>query len=275
MSTYFIGDVHGCYKNLRTMLDRVCFNPNVDTLHLTGDIIARGPSSLEVLRLIHNFNSSARLVLGNHELHLLKTYFGMDHKNHKDYFNKILNAPDLEELMYWLRHQPILYIDENKKIIMTHAGISPNWNICAAKKNAQEIEKILVSDYPYLIFKNIYKDVSADLHQIQINKKKLEQIQEYINVFTRMRYVYLNGQLDLKYKGIPKNAPKNIYPWFSLKKLIDPTYNIIFGHWAALKNIQIPSGIYGLDSGCCWGGALTLLRWENKETICIPCNPPA
>ncbi|WHL24969.1 MAG: symmetrical bis(5'-nucleosyl)-tetraphosphatase [Candidatus Blochmannia vicinus] len=274
MSTYFIGDVHGCYKNLKTMLDLIHFDPNIDTLNLTGDVIARGPSSLEVLRLIHNFHSSARLVLGNHELHLLKTYFGMDQKNNKDYFNAILNAPDLEELIYWLRHQPILYIDENKKIIMTHAGISPNWDIRTAKKYAQEIEAILVSDYPYFIFKNIYKDVS-DLHKIQINKKKLEQIQEHINVFTRMRYVYLNGKLDFKYKGAPNNAPKNIYPWFSLEKLIDPTYNIIFGHWATLKRIQVPAGVYGLDSGCCWGGTLTLLRWENKEKICIPCTPPA
>ncbi|WP_159714772.1 symmetrical bis(5'-nucleosyl)-tetraphosphatase [Blochmannia endosymbiont of Camponotus nipponensis] len=276
MSTYFIGDIHGCYKNLSTILELVCFNPNIDTLHLTGDLIARGPNSLETLRLIHAFKKSAHLVLGNHELHLLKIYFGTNHKTHKDYFDAILNAPDLEELIHWLRHQPMLYIDEDKKILMVHAGISPNWNINNAKKYAKEIEEILASNYSYLLFKKDIHNNDVNLsHLHQINTEKLKQIQENINVFTRMRYVYINGQLNLTYKGTPKNAPKNIYPWFYLTKLVNPTYDIIFGHWASLTDIQIPSGIYGLDSGCCWGGSLTLLRWEDKKIIRVPCTPPA
>ncbi|URJ26830.1 symmetrical bis(5'-nucleosyl)-tetraphosphatase [Candidatus Blochmanniella camponoti] len=273
MSTYFIGDVHGCYRHLQTILDHVCFNPNVDTLHFTGDLIARGPNSLEVLRLVYAFKTSASIVLGNHELHLLKTYFGINGRKRKDYFDAIFNAPDLEELINWLRHQPMLYIDENKKILMTHAGIHPNWNINNTKEYAQEIEEILVSDHYFLLFKKDMHDNVSDMYQI--HNSKLKQIQENINVFTRMRYIYLNGQLDLKYKGAPNDAPKNIYPWFSLNKLVDPAYNIIFGHWASLGEIKIPSGMHGLDSGCCWGGALTLLRWEDKKIVSIPCDHPS
>ncbi|URJ23116.1 symmetrical bis(5'-nucleosyl)-tetraphosphatase [Blochmannia endosymbiont of Camponotus sp. C-003] len=275
MSTYFIGDVHGCYKHLQTILNHVCFNPKVDTLHFTGDLIARGPNSLEVLRLAYELKDSAYLVLGNHELHLLKTYFGIIDCNKKrtDQFDAIFNASDIEDLINWLRHQPMLFIDENNKILMTHAGISPSWNVNDAKKYAKEIEKILVSDHYFLLFKkDIHNNISDTYH---INDNKLKQIQENINVFTRMRYVDLNGKLDLKYKGIPKDAPAYIYPWFSLKnKLIDPTYSIIFGHWASLEGTKIPSGIYGLDSGCCWGGALTLLRWEDKKIVSIPCTLP-
>lgn len=274
MSTYFIGDIHGCYNNLKTMLNHIHFNPDVDILYLTGDLVFRGPKSLEVLRLIRNFKNSAHTVLGNHDLHLLKKYFEIKkYQLSKDSFDPILTAPDSEELIYWLRQQPILYIDENKKILMTHAGIHPNWNIHHVKKYAKEIETILTSDYPFLLFKKNLTNAS-NINSI-INIKKLKKIQANTEIFTRMRYIYLNGKLNMQYKNDPEDAPKNIYPWFNIPRLISPTYSIIFGHWASLKKIKIPPNIYGLDSGCCWGGFLTALRWEDKKIIHISCSPPS
>lgn len=275
MSTYFIGDVHGCYKNLKSILNCVHFNPDIDYLYLTGDLVSRGPNSLEVLRLIRSFNKSACTVLGNHDLYLLKEYFSINYNNrNKNCFSSILQAPDIKELMDWLRQQPILYIDKNKKIIICHAGINPQWNIQQAQSYAQEIEKILTSNNPNLLFSNISEYSNIDHN---LNLDKLKETQSYINFFTKMRYVYLDGKLNLQYKNSPEFAPKNIYPWFSLSKHIVPEYNIIFGHWASLKNttIKIPNGFYGLDSGCCWGEYLTLLRWEDKQITRIPCNPPA
>lgn len=275
MSIYFIGDIHGCYNNLQTMLNYIHFNPNVDTLYLTGDLVSRGPNSLEVLRFIKSLKNSARMVLGNHDLYLLKTYFEKKNNSLSDQsFNSILKAPDSEQLIHWLRQQPILYIDENKKILMTHAGIHPNWNIHNVKKYAQEIESILISNHPSILFEKKITNI-PNTHSISISIKKLKIIQENSNIFTRMRYIYANGTLNMQYKNDPKYAPNNIYPWFNLPKLIPSIYSIIFGHWASLKTNKISHNIYGLDSGCCWGGSLTALRWKDKKMIHISCSPPA
>lgn len=271
MSTYFVGDVHGCYKNLKTILDDIHFNHDLDTLYLTGDLVARGPSSLEVLRWIRSFPNSMKTVLGNHDLYLLKTYYGTYDLKFRHSFESILNAPDSGALMHWLRQQPILHVDKNKKLLMSHAGIHPNWDIHLAQLYAQEIENILISDFPELLFNN-----TNQLQQnINININKLKQIQNNLNSFTKIRYVYPNGRLNLTFKDTPEKAPNNIYPWFNLSNHITPNYSIIFGHWASLKSTQIPFGFYGLDSGCCWGGFLTILRWEDKKIIRIPCSPPA
>lgn len=270
MSTYFIGDIHGCYKHLQIMLDHINFNPNADTLYFTGDLVSRGPNSLEVLRLIRTLEKHAFTVLGNHDLHLLKTYFET-HNNVQlstHSFDSILYASDSDELIYWLRQQPILHIDEEKKILMIHAGIHPNWNIHNIKQYAQEIETILISNNPYILFTKEFKKIS---HTNSMNIKKLKNIQKNINIFTKIRYIYANGQLNMQYKNDPEYAPKNIYPWFNIPRSIPSEYSIIFGHWASLKNKQISSNIYGLDSGCCWGGSLSALRWENKEIIQISC----
>lgn len=271
MSTYFIGDIHGCYKNFKNMLEYIKFDPNIDILHLTGDLISRGPNSLEVLRLIRNLKKSAYTVLGNHDLNLLQTYFDKKYcQSSKNSYNSILHAPDSDELIYWLRHQPILYINEQKKILMAHAGIHPHWNIHNVKQYSKEIEQILTSDDPALLFKKQSINLS---NNNTLNIIKIKKIQENTDIFTKMRYIYKNGKLNMQYKDNPKYAPKNLYPWFNIPRLISPTYSIIFGHWASLKNKQIPPNIYGLDSGCCWGGALTALRWEDKKIINISCAP--
>lgn len=275
MSTYFVGDVHGCYNNLRNMLDNVNFDPDYDRLYLTGDLVSRGPNSLEVLRFVRSFNKSAKTVLGNHDLHLLKTYFGLNYKKFKEYFHTILKAPDVDELMLWLRKQPILYVDETKKLLMSHAGINPQWNINQAKLYAKEIENILTSNNPYLLWKKLSNTSKSKTIKYDTDHDHIKNIQNNLNSFTKMRYIRKNGSLDFKHKDNPENVPKNFYPWFNLLKFTTPPiYNIIFGHWASLKNYQIPHGIYGLDSGCCWGGKLTILRWEDKKIIQIHCRPP-
>ncbi|URJ25208.1 symmetrical bis(5'-nucleosyl)-tetraphosphatase [Candidatus Blochmannia ocreatus (nom. nud.)] len=268
MVNYFVGDIHGCYSSLMKILDLVNFDPNMDILHLTGDLISRGPNSLEVLRYVYSLRKSAYTVLGNHELHLLKTFFDMHNKKYVDYFHEILHASDSDELIYWLRHQSLLYINENEKILMTHAGIHPHWNLLNTQEYAREIESILTSDDLSILF--THQNISNIKY---VHPEIIKRVQNNVNVFTRMRYIYPNGQLNLKYKGDPKSSPKELYPWFSFKRVIDPAYNIIFGHWASLKNAKIPPRIYGLDTGCCWGGSLTILQWEHKKIKKLSCAP--
>ena len=137
MSTYLIGDVHGCYDELIALLEQVEFNPETDTLWLTGDLVARGPGSLEVLRFVKQLGDSVRIVLGNHDLHLLAVFAGISRNKPKDRLKSLLEAPDADDLLNWLRRQPMMQIDEEKKLVMAHAGITPQWDLETAKQCAR------------------------------------------------------------------------------------------------------------------------------------------
>lgn len=267
MSTYLVGDVHGCFDELRALLAQVSFDPKQDTLWLTGDLVARGPRSLEVLRYVRSLGPAARMVLGNHDLHLLAVYAGISRNKPRDNLNPLLQAPDVEELVNWLRRQPILQIDHQLKLIMTHAGISPQWNIDTAKLCAREIEAVLNSGTYLLLLDAMYGDTPNSWNT---ELSGLTRLRFSTNVFTRMRFCFPHGQLDMNCKDVPKHAPAPLKPWFDLPRLVDPQYAIAFGHWAALKGKGTPNGIYALDTGCCWGEYLTLLRWEDKRYFTQP-----
>ena len=152
MSTYLIGDVHGCYDELIALLAQVEFDPRRDTLWLTGDLVARGPGSLEVLRYVKSLGDSVRLVLGNHDLHLLAVFAGISRNKPKDRLKPLLEAPDADELLNWLRRQPLLQVDEEKKLVMAHAGITPQWDLETAQQCARDVEAVLSSDsYPFFL----------------------------------------------------------------------------------------------------------------------------
>ncbi len=149
MSTYLIGDIHGCLDELLALLAQVNFDPQQDTLWLTGDLVARGPASLDVLRYVRSLGPAVRMVLGNHDLHLLAVYAGISRNKPKDRITPLLDAPDADELINWLRRQPVLQVDDQLKLIMAHAGITPQWDIETAKMCAREVEAVLSSDsYP-------------------------------------------------------------------------------------------------------------------------------
>lgn len=152
MATYLIGDVHGCYDELVALLHQVDFNPEQDTLWLTGDLVARGPGSLDVLRYVKSLGDSVRLVLGNHDLHLLAVFAGISRNKPKDRLTPLLEAPDADALLNWLRRQPLLQVDEEKKLVMAHAGITPQWDLQTAKDCARDVEAVLSSDsYPFFL----------------------------------------------------------------------------------------------------------------------------
>jgi bis(5'-nucleosyl)-tetraphosphatase (symmetrical) len=269
MSTYLIGDVHGCFDELQALLAQVSFNPQHDQLWLTGDLVARGPASLDVLRYIRSLGSAVRMVLGNHDLHLLAIYAGISRNKPKDHLNKLLSAPDADELINWLRRQPILQVDDEHQLIMAHAGISPQWDIDTVQKCAREVEAVLSSDSYPLFLDAMYGDMPNNWSS---ELSGLARLRFTTNALTRMRYCFPNGQLDMICKDAPGSAPAPLKPWFELPRLVDPNYTIMFGHWASLEGKGIPTGFIGLDTGCCWGGVLTLLHWEEQRYFTQPCH---
>lgn len=265
MSNYIIGDIHGCYDEFRSLLKKIKFNHKKDVLWITGDIVSRGPHSLKTLRYIKKIENSVKIVLGNHELYLIKIHNALkkNKENITNQFNKdILLAPDIDEIIYWIKKQPLFQIDKNLKIIMIHAGISPQWDLKIMIKCAKEIKEIFQNEYKCnSLIPLIFDDKFNNWETSKLNRKS--RFLFAINTFTRIRYCNPDGKLDMKWKG--KYAPHPLKPWFNFPRKINKTYSIVFGHWSAIKGKGTPKGIYGLDTGCCWGGDLTILRWEDKR----------
>lgn len=262
MSTYLIGDIHGCYREFCDLLNQVKFDPAKDELWLTGDLVARGADSLLVLRKVYELRDSVRLVLGNHDLHLLGVYAGISKKKSKDKLEKLLAANDCDQLLNWLRRQPLLQVDHQKKLVMTHAGITPQWDLATAQHCAWEVNSILSSDCYPLFLNAMYGDQPNSWDNTLMGLTKLRFSS---NALTRMRYCLPDGRLDMICKEPPDRATPPLKPWFDLPRRIPEDYSIVFGHWASLSGKGTPKNVIALDTGCCWGGQLTLLRWEDKH----------
>ncbi|MFV0574875.1 MAG: symmetrical bis(5'-nucleosyl)-tetraphosphatase [Vibrio sp.] len=262
MATYIVGDIQGCLDELILLLEKVSFNPQQDQLWLAGDLIARGPKSLETLRFVHQLGDAAKCILGNHDLHMLAVYLGMFPAKTKDKTAPILEATDKDELMYWLRHQPLLA--EHDEFVMCHAGISPTWDLATARQSAKEVEAILQSDDWTWLVRNMYANQPT---QWDPNLQGIDRYRFIINAYTRMRFCHPDGQLDMDCKLPPNqvNDP-NLQPWFKIPNRKPLEKTVIFGHWAALMGCHDQqANVIGLDTGCVWGEYLSMIRWEDKK----------
>jgi bis(5'-nucleosyl)-tetraphosphatase (symmetrical) len=267
MSDYAIGDVHGCYEPLMRLLDYVQFDDNNDRLWFVGDLVNRGPQSLDVLRLIKNLKIPARITLGNHDLHLLTNLFGRQ-KNiyNDDTIDSIINAHDSEELGHWLRKQPLLYHDKALNVVMCHAGIAPIWNLSAAKQYALEVETALAGDNYHDYLDNIYSNDSCCWSPKLTHWVRLRVITNY---FTRMRFCRTDGCLALTYKGKPAQAPNDVLPWYEVANRPFIEADIIFGHWSALQGVCPIPTIHAIDTGCLWGKQLTAIRLQDRALFSV------
>lgn len=264
MANILIGDVHGCYDSFRRLLDRASFDSSRDVLWQTGDLVARGSQSLEVLRFVKSLGDHFRLCLGNHDLHLIAIHAGVCKAKPKDNLTDLLHASDCDDLIHWLRTQPLLQLDTQLKLLMVHSGISPQWDLTEACQCAQELENVLSGD-DYVPFLHAMYGDEPDYWSSELTG--MNRLRYISNAFTRMRYCYKNGRLNLTCKMAPKMAPAELKPWFLLKRRIPQDYAVAFGHWATLKGKGIPKPFYGLDTGCCWGGSMTALRFEDKLIV--------
>jgi bis(5'-nucleosyl)-tetraphosphatase (symmetrical) len=268
MAVYAIGDLQGCFDELQALLDKISFDPVEDQLWFTGDLVNRGPKSLETLRFIHDLGPAAVTVLGNHDLHLLASAYGsrMDHA--KDTLKPVLAAPDREELIDWLRRQPLLHHNAALGFTLVHAGLPPQWDLQLAQCCATEVETVLRSDGIGDFLANMYGNKPKQWSGKLTGHDRLRFI---INCFTRLRFCDTDGRLDLKSKGAPGSQPDNYLPWFEIPSRASKNLNIIFGHWSTL-GLRNDPGVYPIDSACLWGGQLTALRIDTEpERIDLPC----
>jgi len=273
MAVFAIGDIQGCYDELRLLLDKIHFSSDRDRLWFTGDLVNRGPKSLETLRFIHSLADNASIVLGNHDLHLLATAYDHERPGKKDTFDAILTAPDRDQLLEWLRQQPLIHIDNEIGMVMLHAGLHPNWDIQTAMSLSREVEKTLQGEQHIDFYKHMYGDKPVAWSDDLSSWQRLRYI---TNVFTRLRYCDNQGNISLSHKGPPGTQPENFYPWFEIKNRASRNDPILFGHWSTLvlaDNITYDN-VYPLDTGCLWGGKLTALRIDTRpyQTFQINCQ---
>ncbi len=263
MAVYAVGDIQGCVVALEELLDDLQFDPAKDQLWLTGDLVNRGSGSLESLRLVKGLGSAAITILGNHDLHLLSVVEGIKPLRPGDTLKKIITAPDRDELVAWLRNQPLAHFDESLKTLMVHAGVYPGWSAKKLKRRAAEVESVLRGpNQPYRTFlKEMYGRRPTVWKGSMQGNKRLRFI---TNACTRMRYVNIERQLDFEQKGAPGSQPKDLMPWFQHPSLKCRNWRIVCGHWSAL-GFWRDSKITALDSGCVWGGALTAVRLDGEN----------
>lgn len=254
MSTYAIGDVQGCHDELLVLLDRIRFDPAADQLWFVGDLVNRGPRSLETLRTIRDLGNSAVSVLGNHDLHLLAVAEGISRTKHRDTFGDILAAPDRDELLHWLRQRPLLH--HGGEFYLIHAGLPPQWDMDQANRLAQEAETALRSpDYREMLW-HMYGN---EPNRWDDHLGDWERLRFITNSFTRLRYCTADGRMEFKQKGQPGTQPAGLMPWFEVPGRRSAGARILFGHWSTL-GFHVSQSAYCLDTGCLWGGELTALR---------------
>jgi len=258
MTDYVVGDVQGCFDELMSLLDKINFNPTYDRLISAGDLVNRGPKSLETIRFCKNLGKAFKMVLGNHDLHLLAVAHNVRPPTVKDTITKILEAPDAEDLINWLQQQPLLLQIDSYTIV--HAGIPPQWTLKKASKLADEVHRVLCSTRADDYFEHMYGNHpdywSDDLAGV-------ERWRVITNYLTRMRFCTADGKLDLETKNTTE-APKGFYPWFACADRKTEKDNIVFGHWAALKGRHCGNLLYALDTGCVWGGPLRIMNLDSK-----------
>jgi len=267
MAIYAIGDVQGCFAELQRLLDQIRFDPAADRLWFTGDLVNRGPQSLETLRFIRSLGDRAITVLGNHDLHLLAVAHGASITKRKDTFSDVLAAPDRDVLIDWLRRRPLLY--REGAFYLIHAGLPPQWSAEDAERYAKEVESCLQSDHFIELFRHMYGD-QPDLWTETL--QGWNRLRFITNCFTRVRYCDRYGRTDFKEKGAPGTQPSHLMPWFKVPGRRSAGAQIVFGHWSTL-GFYADDGIYGIDTGCLWGGELTALRLDGEmQRICVSCR---
>ncbi len=254
MAIYVIGDIQGCYSGLSRLLESIGFDQAQDYLWFCGDLVNRGPESLQTLRFIRSLGDSAISVLGNHDLHLLAIFHRQQKLDKADSLYQVLNSSDCEELMFWLQYRPLLHYDSELSALLVHAGIHPQWQLNQALSYAGEVESVLQSADCGWYLSQMYGDKpeiwSNDLDSIP-------RLRCITNILTRMRFLDKDGKLDLDAKGGPLDH-KHLIPWFEAESQVTRDFDIVFGHWSTL-----PVGAYGrhfaTDGGCLWGGKMVAL----------------
>jgi bis(5'-nucleosyl)-tetraphosphatase (symmetrical) len=272
MATYAIGDLQGCYDPLARLLDYLNFSPEADRLWFVGDLVNRGPQSLDVLRFVKGLGTAAITVLGNHDLHLVMQAEGYGKANKEDTLAPILAAPDRDELLGWLRALPLFHVEG--KVAMVHAGLLPAWDVTQAQALADEAAAALTAPNYRKFLANMWGSEPDGWNDELIGWDRLRVV---VNAMTRMRFVTADGRMEFRApgaKGPPERGPANCVPWFDAPGRRSADHTLVCGHWSALGFRQADN-LLALDTGCLWGGCLTAIRLEDRRVFQMPCGQAA
>ncbi|HXU93898.1 MAG TPA: symmetrical bis(5'-nucleosyl)-tetraphosphatase [Gallionella sp.] len=268
MAIYAVGDVQGCHTELVQLLETIRFDQAQDKLWLVGDLVNRGPGSLEVLRLVKSLGDSAITVLGNHDLHLLAVAAGTAELHRTDTLDEVLDAPDRDELLHWLRHQRLLHAEGG--YVLVHAGLLPQWSVEQTLGLAREVEAALQSDDYVTFLARMYGNSPHGWSDDLTGQKRLRVI---VNALTRMRICTDSGEMEFKFKGEYPNIPAGYRAWFEVPGRASRDVTVIFGHWSAL-GLLLKENAIALDTGCLWGGPMTAIRLEDRKLFQVECRNP-
>jgi bis(5'-nucleosyl)-tetraphosphatase (symmetrical) len=261
MATYAIGDVQGCSDELKQLLTSFRYRGDRDVLWFVGDLVNRGPKSLDVLRFVRSLGDGAVAVLGNHDLHLIAQHEGIERRRKDDSLDDVLQARDAADLVAWLRTRPMMHVEGD--LAMVHAGLLPQWTIPTAARLAREVEAALGGPDYREYLENMYGSKPERWSESLTGWDRFRVI---VNAMTRMRFCSPDGQMEFRAKG--KEAPAGYVPWFEARKKENGT--IVFGHWSAL-GLKFIDGFAALDCGCVWGGSLAALRLDDRKLYQVPC----
>ena len=272
MANYAIGDVQGCFLELKGLLDLINFDPSHDKLWFVGDLINRGPDSLRTIEFIYGIKDSCHIVLGNHDMHFLAIADDLRKPFKEDTLNELLESKNLNHYKKWLKEQSLLYYEDiqcqkgNKTYLMSHAGIPPHWSWQEALEAADEIKEALNDE-------NLYRDYLENIYGNLPNKShpdlnRIERMRLNTNYLTRMRFCKIDGELELKTKGISSIEPEGFKAWFKHPLKVErENLHLIFGHWAALGGKTDNENITAIDTGCVWGYKLSAYRLEDSKVF--------
>jgi len=266
VAIYAIGDVQGCLGALRRLLAAFSFDRARDRLWFVGDLVNRGPDSLATLRLVKDLGDAAVTVLGNHDFHLLAVAAGHAKLHRSDTLDAVLAAADRDELLTWLRQQPMLHVQG--EWAMVHAGLLPQWNIVQAQLLAREVEAVLSGEGWRDFLAELYGD-TPDCWSDGL--RGADRLRVIVNAMARMRFCTADGRIEFRTKGETANAPAGFFPWFDAPERASRDHRIICGHWSAL-GLKLRPDLLALDSGCVWGGSLSAVRLEDRKLFQIPCE---
>lgn len=268
MAVYAIGDVQGCYDELMALLELIRFDPAKDQLWFTGDLVNRGPASLQTLRAVRELGDRAVTVLGNHDLHLLAVAQGSAPFHKSDTLGEVLTAPDRDELLAWLRQQPLLHHDAALNCTMVHAGLPPQWDLTEAQACAREVESVLRGDNYADFFQHMYGN-TPDVWRDDLTG--WDRLRFITNSFTRLRYCDAQGRFDFKGKGEPGTQAEGYLPWFEVPGRRNEDLRVVFGHWSTL-GLRREHNIMCLDTGCLWGQQLSAIKLDGDQRVfCVEC----
>ena len=268
MATYVIGDIQGCFDELQRLLVAIGFKRNSDRLWFVGDLVNRGPQSLETLRFVKDLGSSAVTVLGNHDLHLIMLAEGFAKRRDDDTLDTVLAAPDRDSLLAWLRSLPLLHRDG--KHVLVHAGLLPQWSVAVAQTAGSEVERALRGTG--------YRDFLSSLYGSKPDRwsddlQGNDRLRVIVNAMTRLRFCSPKGVMEFKTKGETDKAPRGFLPWFDVPDRNSSGATIVCGHWSAV-GVKLAPDLIMLDSGCVWGGKLTAIRLEDRRLFQVECRAP-